>query len=429
MKNKYTLLSGMNEKNSYNVKAIISLAFVALFFISFNTLAQNNTSSPYSSYGLGELLNNSNTISTGQTSLVYRSRGELNINNPASLASIDSLRFIFKLQASAKYTNLKQGDDNDRVNDYNLSSVGFGFKATPFYATAISLTPYTSLGYDVTRQQKIDGSNTPMLRIQKGTGGLNQLVWSNGFRINKNLSLGFNGIFIFGNNSREEYIRPLDGTVNAYKSSKQLISKGLHFNVGAQYKVNFMNSLLLLGAKYQPRIGVKAKQKVEVINLNAVRYDNTDYGSFDVPEIYGVALGFVRKKQLWVGLDYSLEKWSKIEKFRKRDDNLRDRSKFSLAMEYSPNDGYATKFLQKLTYRFGAFYDTGYITVKDKEIRATGVSVGLGIPMARGKGQVNVSFEFGVNGTTSNYLVQEQFSRITLGINLFEHWFFKRKYQ
>ena len=57
-----------------------------------------------------------------------------------------------------------------------------------------------------------------------------------------------------------------------------------------------------------------------------------------------------------------------------------------------------------------------------------GVSLGLGIPMAKNTGMINVALEFGMNGTTENNMVREDFTRITVDINLFERWFVKRKY-
>ena len=108
--------------------------------------------------------------------------------------------------------------------------------------------------------------------------------------------------------------------------------------------------------------------------------------------------------------------------------DLTDRNKFSFGLEYKADDGYARKFLKKMTYRLGGFYDTGYIKIDSEKISSMGVSLGFGIPMARQTGMINVALEFGITGTTTNNLVREDFTRITVDINLFERWFVKRKY-
>ncbi|NOU59570.1 hypothetical protein [Marinifilum caeruleilacunae] len=418
-------------KSLKSVKSIVRiflLVIIGSIAISSSSIAQNNTSSPYSYYGLGELMTQDIINPTGMASLSYRDGRVLNINNPAALTQLDSMTFIFQLGMVAKFSNLTQGNDSDTFNDLNLSKLAFGFKASPRYGVAVSLSPYTSLGYDITSRELVEGSTDYIIRSLLGSGGLNQVVFSNGFQITDDLSLGVNGIYIFGNNSRDEIIVPEGGSGFTYQNRSKLISQGLHFNVGAQYKMDFADNSLMLGLKYQPKIGVSAKRVVEVTNIGSVKYEDTDRGRYDVPESYGVSLGLNKGKQLWIGADYLLEKWSETQKFEK-DNLLLDRNKFSLATIYNANDGYATKFFKKMTYRFGAFYDTGYIEVRNERIKTAGLSFGIGMPLARGNGMINLSFEFGQMGSTKNNLVREDFGRINIEMNLFENWFFKRKYQ
>ncbi|WP_133250003.1 hypothetical protein [Marinifilum breve] len=403
------------------------LSVMGLILISSNLTAQNNTSSPYSYYGYGELMTHDIANPTGMASLSYSNGSVLNINNPAALSQLDSLKFIFQFGMSAKFSRLKQGNDDDTFNDLNFSKLAFGFKAAPGYGVAVSLAPYTSLGYDITNIEFIEGGTDYVVRSLTGTGGLNQLILSNGFRVTKNLSLGVNGIYIFGNNSRDESILPQGGSASTYLNTSKLISSGLNFNVGAQYQFNFIDNSIVLGMKYQPKIGIRAKREVEVVNLGTISYNDTRHGRYEVPEIYGLSLGVNKGKQLWFGADYLLERWSETKKFEK-ENQLVDRNKFSLATIYEANDGYATKFFKKLTYRFGAFYDTGYMKVRDERITTRGFSFGVGMPLARGKGMINVSFEFGQMGLTANNLVREDYGKINIELNLFENWFIKRKY-
>lgn len=422
----------MNINPFYSMKILIALIGFGLMFYSSNSLAQNNTSSPYSYYGLGELMQNSsgNGISMGGTSLGYRGGSVLNLNNPAALAHIDSLKFHFNVGMVAKFTDLKQGDDSDNFNDFNLSRIALGFKVSPRIGTALSISPYSSLGYNITERAKVIGSNENSIQSLQGTGGLNQFVWSNGFKVSEKLSLGFNGIYLFGNNSRIEVVSLENSNSNTYRNVAELISKGLYFNIGAQYKEKIGDYHITFGGKYQPKLGLKATQKIEITNSNTAnsRYEDEDKGTFDIPESYGFGIGVNKGRHIWFGADYLHESWSTTEIFRKNND-LVDRDKFSIGFEYNADDGYARKFFKKLSYRFGGFYDTGYINVKDENINSMGVSAGIGIPMAQNKGMINFAVEYGVTGMTSDNLVRENFTRVTLDISLFERWFVKRKYQ
>tara|TARA_R110001583_G_scaffold43936_2_gene139553 strand:- start:10848 stop:12125 length:1278 start_codon:yes stop_codon:yes gene_type:complete len=424
----------MIVKPFYSAKRIIALLGISLVFITSSAIAQNSTSSPYSYYGLGELSMNSNgnSISMGGTSLAYRGGRVLNFQNPAALAHVDSLKFIFNVGMGVKFTNLNQRDKSDSFNDYNLTRLAFGFKVSPRYSTAFSVSPYSNLGYEITEREKVIGSEDYLNRSLKGTGGLNQLTWSNGVKVTKDLSLGLNATYLFGNNGRDEIIILESASSYIYSNNSKLISKGIYLDFGAQYQMDLGKYDLTLGAKYQPKLGVAAKQIVRVTNYSSSGvgnspYENTNRGTFDVPENYGIGFGLNKNKQLWIGGDYLHEKWSDTKVFDKEND-LRDRNKFSLGMEYKADDGYARKFFKKMTYRLGGFYDTGYITIDDEKISTMGLSLGFGIPMAKDAGMINIAVEFGTAGTTTNSLVREDFTRITVDINLFESWFVKRKY-
>jgi hypothetical protein len=411
------------------------ILFVTLFG-TINAVAQNNTSSPYSYYGLGELSQPVNGISSamGGTGMAFRNSNSIDIYNPAALANLDSLKFIFNVGLVSKTTNLNQKGKSDLVHDNNFSQLSFGFRVSPRVATAVSLTPYTNVGYDISTREKVTGSDYDYIqRTLTGSGGLNKLTLANGVSILENLSLGVNTNFLFGNNTTDEIV-VLQGSSYVYSSQQQLISQGIYFDFGLQYTGELNREWdVTVGAKFQPELGVRSKRKLYVTNYQSsvgdTIYKNTlDRGSFDVPMSYGFGLGFTKNKQLWIGADYLHERWSETEIF-KESNQLKDRNRFSVGMNYNANDGYATKFLKKLSYRFGTFYDTGYIKVESERINTKGVSFGLGLPMAKGKGMLNISFEFGQMGTTDNDNIREDFGRVTIEMSLFERWFIKRKYQ
>ncbi|WP_461631811.1 hypothetical protein [Labilibaculum euxinus] len=419
--------------NFFNSTGKITALFVlGLLLITSNAFSQNNTSSPYSYFGLGERMQNmnGNSAAMGGVSYGYKRGDVLNLSNPASLSSIDSLKFHFNIGTTFKFSKLNQGDKSDHFNDFNLSRIAFGFKVSHRYGTALSISPYSSLGYDITKRDNIYGNSGSVIRSLLGSGGLNQFVWSNGVQLSKDLSLGVNGIYLFGNNTRSEDVVIEGGASTVYSGKTELISKGLYFNLALQYERTFGDYKINFGGMYQPNISVDAKKttSVYVSNSSASRFEDEDRGTFDVPESFGVGFGLNKGKHLWFGGDYTHEKWSGTRIFDEATD-LVNRDKFSLGMEYNANDGYARKFIKKMTYRMGGFYDTGYIKVGGNNIDSYGLSLGLGIPMAQQKGMLNIAVEFGSTGTLNNNMVREDYTRVTIDFNLFETWFVKRKYQ
>ena len=60
-----------------------------------------------------------------------------------------------------------------------------------------------------------------------------------------------------------------------------------------------------------------------------------------------------------------------------------------------------------------------------------GMSFGLGLPMGRKLSSLNLGFEFGKKGTTSNNLIQENYFNVRVGLSLNavgrQAWFQKRR--
>ena len=60
-----------------------------------------------------------------------------------------------------------------------------------------------------------------------------------------------------------------------------------------------------------------------------------------------------------------------------------------------------------------------------------GISFGLGLPLGRKLSNLNLGFEFGKKGTTSNNLIQENYFNVRLGLSLIaagrQAWFQKRR--
>jgi hypothetical protein len=53
------------------------------------------------------------------------------------------------------------------------------------------------------------------------------------------------------------------------------------------------------------------------------------------------------------------------------------------------------------------------------------MNFGLGLPL--GVSKIDLGFEFGKRGTSSNGLIEENYFNVSVGINLGAKWFEKRK--
>ena len=90
-------------------------AAILLFFlvlVSIGLFAQNNTSSPFSRFGYGELNDNVPIAYRGMggVGIGMRSNKVINPAQPASYTSVDTTTFMFDVAASAMWSNYGNRD-------------------------------------------------------------------------------------------------------------------------------------------------------------------------------------------------------------------------------------------------------------------------------------------------------------------------------
>ena len=423
----------------------ISLFLIALF-ITGSLSSQNNTSSPYSQFGVGDLTNKNFGWSSAMGGMGYglRSSQHINFKNPASYTSIDSMSFVFAFGVKSKITKYKTLSDEITNDNTNLSFISIGFPITKWLKSSIGLIPYSYIGYTIkdTLSNNLYGNYTT---YNFGKGGINEFYIGNSIELFKKLSLGFNISYLFGT---MEQIRSLffDESSEYLATQRQDIIRlnDLHINCGVQY-YNKINDKI----KYTIALTFESKNKVKAsyesltvttrstsafyneINESHVEaiinhvYEENDQILLPNSLGFGFTLNFDEK--LTVGGDYSFQSWSNSRILGKTD-SLVNSNSFCLGMEYTPGRKSLTKYYKRVNYRLGGHYTNSYIQLFDEQIKDFGVSFGFGLPIKRTNSLVNLSFDLGKRGTTDNNLILENYGIISLNVSLSDIWFVKRKF-
>src|ERR1035437_4194693 len=86
---------------------VLSLLIFAQFANS-----QNNTNSPYTRFGYGDISDNNNgeQKAMGGVSIGSRSSSSINTMNPASYSAVDSMTFMFDIGSAALLSRCKDGN-------------------------------------------------------------------------------------------------------------------------------------------------------------------------------------------------------------------------------------------------------------------------------------------------------------------------------
>jgi hypothetical protein len=94
--------------------------------------------------------------------------------NPASYSGLDSLLTIFEVGVFGKYTIFSTSRENQSLVNANLKYLVMGFRVSPWLATSFGFSPYSSIGYNITTNASIEGTNR-ILQTFSGTGGVNKV--------------------------------------------------------------------------------------------------------------------------------------------------------------------------------------------------------------------------------------------------------------
>ena len=443
------------------------LVLTILFYTS--VAAQEN--SPYSRYGLGDIAPNHHIATRGMGGIAagYSDFQTINFINPASYGSLGYVdpavikgnpnyqrSTIFDIGAEVDSRTLKSTIPLSKFTSTNLSisylQLGFPIKMKKankkgiFWGASFGLKPVSKISYKIIkfeRQQGIDSIGT----INEGSGGLNEVSAGTGVRI-KNLSLGFNFGYSFGNKDYSSKLTFLNDTTHYYSSNSANKTNfgGTFLNAGLQYEIKLQRKgVIVLGAYGNLKQTIKGTQSIirETITTDAngsdVKIDSvfesTVKGNVVRPASYGVGFTFRDSSGHWLfGADYETTKWDNY-RFFGQPDLVVNSWKIRAGVEYYPAS-YNTnikKYFNFVHYRFGFNYGPDYIKVNNN-LPEYGFTFGAGFPLKLRRSffetqssMLNTAIEIGSRGDKKSN-VRESTIRISFGLSLGDLWFRRYKY-
>ena len=415
-----------------------TLCALLLTMVTGMAIAQNNTNSPYTRYGYGDLSDQSvgNSKAMGGIAFGLRDGAQINPLNPASYTAIDSLTFLFEGGVSLQNMNISGSGVKLNAKNSSFDYLAMQFRLHPRIAMSIGLLPFSNVGYSVS-DSKVD-NGVSQTRSFTGDGGLHQLYGGIGVKVLKNLSLGVNASYFWGDITRTRtIIYPATSESYSYIQQMGVSISDYKLDFGTQYTLDFNKKhSMTIGAVFSPKHKLNNDYTVTT-QVSTTNSNNLD-ATLELPNTFGVGFTYNYDKRLTVGADYSLQQWSKT-KFgvNTSDDAVREdfnetytycnRHKVSVGAEYIPNL-MGRSYLSHIKYRLGAYYTTPYYKIGGKEAtREYGVTAGFGLPVPRSRSILSISGQFvRISGQESAF-VNENIFRVSIGLTFNERWFFKRR--
>lgn len=432
---------------------IKKLSLIFLAFLSLSVNAQESTASPYSFYGIGSLKfkGTAENMSMGGLS-VYTDSIHLNLRNPAAHTgnNLTNQRFNnesrpvrFAVGGTFTSVNLKTTDASDDASvttfDYlalNVPMGKFGF--------TFGLMPYTSVGY---RLESLQGDLLD--NRYRGEGGVNKVFAGIGYQLSKDLSIGVDVSYNFGNitNSSVKFVYNDEEELLNYQSRETNRSdlSGVNYNFGLSYKSMISEKLQLFSSlTFAPESDITSTNNrvFETIVINAetgqefpVNEILAELGALNktdlkLPSRTSVGLGIGQKFKWFLGAEYTTLKTGNFSNpiFDLENAEFEDSSSFAIGGFYIPNYLSFNKYFSRVVYRAGARYENSGLKINGESINEFGISFGVGLPTGNLFSNTNIGIEVGKRGTTSQNLVQENFVNFQISLSLNDRWFQKRKY-
>lgn len=409
----------------------IILAIIVMLIVPLIGKSQNNTSSPYSKFGIGEMASNGygRNLALGGSGLGIRDPYLLNLKNPASLTSIDSMNFLFEMGVNLQRTYSSSVDYDEKYWDGNLTHLAFGHRYNKWIMGSVGLMPYSNIGYRFRTMKYVEGDNNYFITDWSGTGGINKLFYSLGVKLSNHLSLGAEFGYYYGPVTESQVTTVQSMTSNSIYTYITTDYKSLSAKGAFQYtaKLDKKGSDFTLGGYFSP--GQKFSGTTETLIEQAYgssALDTTidiedDASSIFVPMSYGAGVGVTIKNKYLLAADVELTNWSTINSVN----TYVDQAVYSLGFEFLPQR--SLNYLNRCAYRFGYHYDSGYIKTKGYTVDDRRFSVGVGLPIMKSASMFNVTLEAGQRGTTQMSLVRERYVKMTVAFSLQEFWFVQRK--
>lgn len=437
-----------------NYKTLMCLCLAAL---TFSAKAQTNGSnSPYSRFGVGALKDGVQGFNSGMSGVAmgFRAGNRVNVQNPASYSSIDSLSFIFDVGMNLQNTNLKQGGTSVNAHNASLEYFNAAFRLNPGLGFAFGFKPFSTIGYNYSNTHFItndinSGSPITQTATYSGDGGLQEVFMGIGWNPFAQLSIGVNMGYMWG--TYEQKITTTsynDGTStsNIGGLNRQITAdfSTYKLEVGAQYPIRLTKKdVLTVGATYG--LGHKLNNRAHchqyLTNGDTTTVSLDD--AFELPHIITAGVAWTRNAQWKAGLDVSYHTWGDCEmpqvqqvggtsSFLSSSNGYMNRTKVALGGEYTPN-AMSNKYLQRVQYRLGMSFATPYFKVDNLDgPREFGVSAGLGLPVSKNpssKSMVNIAFQWIKAAPQNSSLISENYLQLKVGLTFNERWFMKWKIQ
>lgn len=415
---------------------IKKLIVFASIIVSLNSWAQDNTASPYSYYGLGEVKFRGTQDARAMGGLAITGDSiQLGLMNPASYSKLKLTTFA--VGGTSSFTNFSTEAEKEKAQRTSFDYLAVGLPLGKF-GVAFGLMPYSVVGYK--NENIIVGTDDTRYYRYLGNGFINKVFVGSSYTFNKNLSIGVDLAYHFGDITNDFNESVLAPDFSQYTTLERNVSElnGVSFNFGMLYNTKINSKLTFHSSlTYSPESKLNTNN---ARNISTIIYASTgaelSNDSEDIvipnkqliiPSKLSLGFGLGENKKWLLGTEITFtQNENLVNRFTESTSVAFENStRLALGGYYVPKYDSFSNYFERIVYRAGFKYENTGLVLKNESINDYGMNFGLGLPL--GFSKIDLGFEFGKRGTSSNGLIEENYFNVSIGLNLGAKWFEKRK--
>jgi hypothetical protein len=439
-------------------------AVLALALEAFGGLHAQGSGSPYSAYGLGDLLPGgqpAQALKAG-TGLGISEPYGLSLGNPASYAALARPVFEAGLMAAATRSESSMGSSSRNSADLTGFSIGVPF-GNGKWGIGLGLVPFSESEYaSSTTVSTVDGD---VDFNYSGGGGVERAFFGVGrslYRAKPDsmghagtvLLLGAEFNFLFGNlEQTRDAVYPASDGYNNTRAFSNLVLRAPTAGASIQWQGDLTHKRLRGGDNWRWGIGLSVDLPTDMnarysefistfvpLNGSEVFKDSVSFtegakGTIGLPLGLGLGLG-VGNAHWTINAEYRLRDWSTVQvdvPGYALPAAMISATTMAVGAGWRPQD--EGGLMRRCVYRAGIRTTSGPVEVRGSTLQATAVTAGLSLPLnaVQTNSWLHAGLEWGQRGSTSDGLVREDHAAFWLGLTFTpwrgERWFSKYKIQ
>jgi len=405
------------------LKKIILPVIILLFGNSIVSMAQN-TSSPYSVLGIGDIESSYYNRYTGMANSSVALSDNRYINNVNAASLSDMVPRFYTFEVSGRFQHVIYSGNavdlsNDQTSDMQVKRLNLAVKITKRWGSSIGLLPYSTVNYDFVSSKALEGTQQFATATYKGQGGINQVFWGNGYRITKNTSIGVTSSILFGSLTQVENLQT-GNNLNSLVTTKSDFLHNFYFNFSLLSKLKLNKHWgSSYGITFSPRTSLMSQESIDVKDIvgTTIKSTTTNNGYFDLPVSINAGIAIVKDNKYTYTINAKNDSWSDLN-YSAQGYQLVNSNRISFGFQSANlKQNYYKQTYEQGFFQLGLYAGNSYLKVNNEQLTDYGVSIGYGRNSFRSPLGWVASLTAGRQGSQNTNIVSQNYLRLTLTLS------------